>query len=70
MEDKIPELSSTIHKEAMTLFNHKNILELLSNITELNLTKYDKTFVSKYSEKCFYLNIQTNQMVNWHLFII
>ena len=27
--------------------------ELLSNITELNLTKYDKTFVSKYSEKCF-----------------
>ena len=53
MEDKISELSSTIHKEAMTLFNHKNILELLSNITELNLTKYDKTFVSKYSEKCF-----------------
>jgi Rps23 Pro-64 3,4-dihydroxylase Tpa1-like proline 4-hydroxylase len=37
----------------MSLFNHNDILELLSNITELNLTKHDKTFVSKYSERCF-----------------
>lgn len=47
---------SAIFEETMTFFNGKEMIEFINNVTDLNVTSGDKTFVSRYSENCFLSN--------------
>jgi len=49
-------VNSSVYNETMNFFNGNEMIDFINNITELNVTKGDKTFVSRYSENCFLSN--------------
>lgn len=47
---------SLVYDETLSFFNGKEMVDFINEVTELNITNGDKTFVSRYSENCFLSN--------------
>jgi len=57
-------VNSSVYNETMNFFNGNEMIDFINNITELNVTKGDKTFVSRYSENCFLSNHTDIKAIN------
>jgi hypothetical protein len=56
MPQIMDKVDSEIHKETMSFFNGKQMIDFVNSITDVNIMTGDKTFVSRYSENCFLSN--------------
>jgi Rps23 Pro-64 3,4-dihydroxylase Tpa1-like proline 4-hydroxylase len=53
MAQVMDNVNSEIYKETISFFNGSEMIEVINKLTDLNITVGEKTFVSRYSEKCF-----------------
>ena len=56
MSSTMEKVNSEVYNETMSFFNGSQMIEFINNITDLNITVADKTFVSRYAENCFLSN--------------
>jgi Rps23 Pro-64 3,4-dihydroxylase Tpa1-like proline 4-hydroxylase len=56
MPGVMEKFNCTVYNETMAFFNGKEMIDFINSVTDVNITTGDKTFVSRYSEKCFLSN--------------